>query len=75
MVAELESWARRAEADLGLLEALCNRPLGPGESLAFALPKAVLNIHRGATILARYGHDAMTIGHQRVWVTLISLVL
>ena len=53
VVVELDCWARRAEADIGLLEALLNRNLAPGESVASALPKAVLHDHRGSVILNR----------------------
>lgn len=54
VVAELERWSRRAEADFGLLGALASGPLGPADSVASALPKAVrLHDGRGAAVLTR----------------------
>ena len=53
MIAELERWSRRAEADFALVEALISAPLGPDQSVAEALPQAVVHDAQGACVLTR----------------------
>lgn len=53
MIQELDGWARRAEADFALLGALAGRPLGLGESMASALPRAIHHDDQGTVLLTR----------------------
>ena len=56
---KLESWARRAEADIALVEALRGAPLAAADSVAAALPLAVHTDDRGRTVLSRYAHPSL----------------
>ncbi|KAK9821741.1 hypothetical protein WJX81_001109 [Elliptochloris bilobata] len=52
-VACLEAWARQAEADLALAEALAGAPMAPAQPLAAALPSLLSLSPSGRVFLAR----------------------
>ncbi len=49
----LAAWARQAEADLALAEALAGVPLAPSQPLAAALPSLLALTPAGRVFLAR----------------------
>ena len=58
----LTAWARTAEADLTLVEALQGFPLDPAETLANALPGIFVNVS-GCIFLSRYSLTAETVAN------------
>ena len=52
-IEQLDLWARQAEADIALVEALSGAPLAATDSVAAALPQAVHTDAQGNTVLSR----------------------
>ncbi len=52
-IEQLDLWARQAEADIALVEALSGAPLAASECVADVLPRAVHTDAQGNTVLSR----------------------